>query len=177
MNRGSDEPDREREHVSGNADSQDLARHVPRRLTLEEQQRGLEAFAELERLGAELQVRRGGVPFSNSGDLLNEIRDERTRQLEQATGREDETRAAAAPGIQNGPDVPPRLTPEEQQRALRIVEELTQMHAEMLARRGGKPFPNSWELINEERDKRTRQLEQALGRGDDDENASQRVKP
>ena len=50
------------------------------------------------------------------------------------------------------------LTEEEQQKALAIVAELQRLRAEMLARRRGVPFPDSWELINEERERRSRQL-------------------
>lgn len=52
-------------------------------LTLEEQQRGLLALAELDRLSAAIAARRGTLS-PESWELLNESRDERTRDLGQA---------------------------------------------------------------------------------------------
>ena len=52
----------------------------------------------------------------------------------------------------------PKLTPEQQRQGLEAVERARKSQAEMLARRGGKPFTPSWELLNEARDERTRQL-------------------
>jgi excisionase family DNA binding protein len=51
-----------------------------------------------------------------------------------------------------------RLTPEEQRRGLAALEEAQQISKQIMARRGGKPFPPSWETLNELRDERTRQL-------------------
>jgi excisionase family DNA binding protein len=53
---------------------------------------------------------------------------------------------------------PRRLTPEEQQQALEIMDRIQQRAKEIQARRGGKLFPPSWITINEQRDERTRQL-------------------
>ncbi len=53
---------------------------------------------------------------------------------------------------------PRRLTPEEQQNALEVMDRIQQRANEILARRGGKLFPPSWITINEQRDERTRQL-------------------
>jgi hypothetical protein len=52
----------------------------------------------------------------------------------------------------------PKLTPEEQRQALEAMEAASKLRAEMLAKRRGKPFSSSWELLNEARDERTRQL-------------------
>ena len=52
--------------------------------------------------------------------------------------------------------IPRRLTAEEQARGLAVVENLKRLHQEMLAERNGVPFSPSWELINEERDRRSR---------------------
>jgi len=52
----------------------------------------------------------------------------------------------------------PKLTPEEQRRGLEAIERSRRLQAEMLARRGGKLFSPSWELLNEARDERNRQL-------------------
>ncbi len=149
----------------------DLQRKLPP-ITPDRRRQGLEAVAQARRRHAEILALRGGVPYSNSGNLLNEWRDEQSRQSEPVSGDDDGREGMATRDVSSAPFVPLRLTSEEQQRTLRIVNELKQMHAEMLARRGGKPFPNSWELINEEREKRTRQLEQVSGRGDDEEHAS-----
>ena len=49
-------------------------------LTKEEQQRGLRALAELERLSAEIAARHGELTLE-SWELINQSRDERTRDL------------------------------------------------------------------------------------------------
>lgn len=51
-----------------------------------------------------------------------------------------------------------RLTPEEKQRGLAALERMTALSDEIMAERGGKPFSPSWELLNEARDERSRQL-------------------
>jgi excisionase family DNA binding protein len=51
-----------------------------------------------------------------------------------------------------------RMTPEEQQRGLAALEHARRLNEEILAERGGKPFSPSWEILNELRDERTRQL-------------------
>jgi excisionase family DNA binding protein len=53
---------------------------------------------------------------------------------------------------------PRRLTPEEQQQALELMDRIQQRAKEIRARRGGKLFPPAWITINEQRDERTRQL-------------------
>ena len=52
----------------------------------------------------------------------------------------------------------PRLSPEEQQQAVAAVEAAKRLQAEQLVKRGGVPFSPSWEIINELRDERSRQL-------------------
>jgi hypothetical protein len=52
----------------------------------------------------------------------------------------------------------PRLTPEEQQQALAALERAQRHAAELLKHRGDQPVPQAWELLNEARDERTRQL-------------------
>jgi hypothetical protein len=52
-----------------------------RMLTMQERQRGLDALGRLEELDRELLRQRCGLPFSDSGQLLNEVRDQRTREL------------------------------------------------------------------------------------------------
>ena len=54
---------------------------VPRRLTPEEQARGLAAVQRLRDLQAQMLRERGGELFPSSSVLINEMRDERTRQL------------------------------------------------------------------------------------------------
>ena len=56
------------------------------------------------------------------------------------------------------PIVGRRLTPEEKQHALEVMDRARQRAEEIQARRGGKLFPPSWITINEQRDERTRQL-------------------
>ena len=71
----------------------------------------------------------------------------------------------ARPGIEASGEMagdqtwePRRLTPEEQQQALELMDRIRQRADEITAQRGGKLFPPSWETINEMRDERTRQL-------------------
>jgi excisionase family DNA binding protein len=53
---------------------------------------------------------------------------------------------------------PRRLTPDEKQQALEVMDRIQQRAKEIQARRGGKLFPPAWITINEQRDERTRQL-------------------
>lgn len=71
----------------------------------------------------------------------------------------------ARPGIETSGKLPSnqqwkprRLTPEEQQQALELMDRIQQRAKEITARRGGKLFPPAWITINEQRDERTRQL-------------------
>ncbi len=67
----------------------------------------------------------------------------------------------ARPGVElaDGQErVPRRLTPEEVQQALEVMDRIQQRAKEITARRGGKLFPPAWITINEQRDERTRQL-------------------
>ncbi|MGI8554094.1 MAG: hypothetical protein ACR2PL_25410 [Dehalococcoidia bacterium] len=54
------------------------------------------------------------------------------------------------------------LTEEEKQRALVAVEQARRRHSDQLTERGGRPYPPSWELLNELRDERTLQLEEPM---------------
>ena len=56
------------------------------------------------------------------------------------------------------PVVRRRLTPEERQRGLEAMDRAEELSRRTLAERGGKLFSPSWEIINEQRDERTRQL-------------------
>jgi excisionase family DNA binding protein len=58
----------------------------------------------------------------------------------------------------DGSLVIPPMTPEEQRQALAAIERSRKRQAEMLAERGGVPFSPSWELLNEARDQRSRDL-------------------
>ena len=49
-------------------------------------------------------------------------------------------------------------TAEQRRQALAAVAAAKRLQDELLERRGGKPFSPSWELLNEARDERTRQL-------------------
>ena len=51
-----------------------------------------------------------------------------------------------------------RMTPEEQERGLRALEELERYSDELLAERQGRLFEPSWKLLEEAREERTRQL-------------------
>jgi hypothetical protein len=56
------------------------------------------------------------------------------------------------------PLVIPKLTPEQQRQGLAAVARAKKRQAEMLAKRGGKLFSPSWELLDEARDERAREL-------------------
>jgi excisionase family DNA binding protein len=60
--------------------------------------------------------------------------------------------------VADEPIVGRRLTPEEKQHALEVMDRVQQRAKEIQARRGGKLFPPAWITINEQRDERTRQL-------------------
>ena len=53
-----------------------------------------------------------------------------------------------------------RLTPEEQEKRLQAIERARQERAEDMKRRGGRPWIPSWELLDESREQRTRDLMQ-----------------
>jgi hypothetical protein len=55
--------------------------HLSRPLTEQEQGQALAAFVAAERFSAELLERQGGQPFTDSTEILREIRQERTRRL------------------------------------------------------------------------------------------------
>ena len=56
-----------------------------------------------------------------------------------------------------------KLTPEEKQRGLEALERAQRHRKELLAQRGGEPFPDSLEIIHQMREERDRQLMEALG--------------
>ena len=56
------------------------------------------------------------------------------------------------------------LTEEQKQQALQALKEAKMLRAEMLAKRGGKLFSDSTEIIREQREERAAQLERAAGR-------------
>jgi len=55
--------------------------------------------------------------------------------------------------------VSPKLTPEQQRQGLAALAAARKLQAELLAERGGELFSPSWEIINELRDERSRQLQ------------------
>ena len=69
-------------------------------------------------------------------------------------GVRERTERRAGGGIDRSP-----LSAEERERGLHALAELEALQAEMLAERDGRPFsPPNWQLIDEARDERTRQL-------------------
>lgn len=52
----------------------------------------------------------------------------------------------------------PKLTSEDIRQGLQAPERAVRHDNEILVRRGGKPFPASWHILNEMRDERTRQF-------------------
>jgi excisionase family DNA binding protein len=63
------------------ADERTPEHPISRQLTPEEQQRGLAALAHAEALSQEIIARRGGKFFSPGWEILDQLRDERGRQL------------------------------------------------------------------------------------------------
>ena len=55
-----------------------------------------------------------------------------------------------------------RLTDEERDRGLRAIARIDELRHELFVKHGEKLFPPSWELINEMRDERTRELMRAV---------------
>ena len=76
---------------------------------------------------------------------MDERYDEQTRSLSNLRGVGDDQGGALTPAVHLTSAVPTHLTPEDQPWTLRMVDEPKQMRAEMLARRGAKPYPNSWD--------------------------------
>jgi excisionase family DNA binding protein len=56
---------------------------VPK-LTPEQKRRALEALEQAQQLAKEILARRGGVPFSDTVEIIHEMREERDRQLLEA---------------------------------------------------------------------------------------------
>lgn len=50
------------------------------------------------------------------------------------------------------------LTPSQRAHRLAVIEDLRRFQARLLAERGGKPFEESWKIIDEMRQERTKQL-------------------
>lgn len=77
--------------------------------------------------------------YEVSGIAEQEERDHRIMQAWKESGRRDQT-------------------PEERAAEWRIIQAMFAEADEDLVRRGGRPYPNSWQMINEMRDERTRAL-------------------
>lgn len=71
---------------------EEVLERLKRPKTKEEIERGLAAAEHAARLAAEITKRRGGALLSSSWELVDEVRDERTRQLEEISDQyEDDT--------------------------------------------------------------------------------------
>jgi len=81
-------------------------------------------------------------------DLARLIRPARNPEQERATVADQERERLSRP-----------LTEAERQQALAALKAAERLRAEMLAQRGGKPFSDSAEILNELRDQRSRDLE------------------
>jgi len=64
-----------------NAHECDIA-YALRPMTEQERQRGLAVLEELAALREQMLARRGGQPFSSSVEIIREMREERSRQLD-----------------------------------------------------------------------------------------------
>jgi excisionase family DNA binding protein len=78
------------------------------------------------------------------------------KTLPGAEGAEVSTVKESHPIHTTLPVAPP--TEEEVRERLAAMEEAKELRAQMLARRGGKPFSPSWEIIREAREERSRRL-------------------
>jgi len=70
---------------------------------------------------------------------------------------QERARAELEAAIARRAEIPP-LTPEERERGLRAMQEAKALGERILRERNGVPFSPSWEIINEFRDERSRQL-------------------
>jgi excisionase family DNA binding protein len=100
-------------------------------------------------------IREGDVPAYRIGRRRVALKRDDLSNLITAAGSAVETSTKVASDQKWEPR---RLTPEEQQQALEVMDRARRHAAETTARRGGKLFPPSWITINEQRDERTRQL-------------------
>jgi excisionase family DNA binding protein len=100
-------------------------------------------------------IREGDVPAHRIGRRRIALRRADLARLITPARPAAETKINAAV---DDPVVGRRLTPEEVQQALQIMDRIQQRAKEIQARRGGKLFPPAWITINEQRDERTRQL-------------------
>ena len=127
--------------------------------TPEERDPGLAIVEEIEEPQADGPVRRGGRPFPDSWELINEARDARSRHLDRAVRGDVADDDESPQAIHIHTDyVPRRLSEEEQRRGLEAFARLQRFGEEILARHGGEPFPSAWEIINAQRDQRSRDL-------------------
>jgi excisionase family DNA binding protein len=83
-------------------------------------------------------------------DLVRQVTPRSTRAGQRERMAKTDQRLVIAP-----------LTREDQRRGLQALAELERLGA-VIAARHGKLIPESWELINRSRDKRTRELMQAI---------------
>lgn len=139
-------------------------RPVHRRLAPEEVERRLAALDRAREVSKQIRARQeaSGIMTPESWELINEGRDERTRQL---MGEDDPEFDAfdigpVAAMIVHSPDRPVRrpLTPDEQQGMLAALERAKRTSARIQERSGVDVFPPSWPIIAEMRAERTRQL-------------------
>jgi excisionase family DNA binding protein len=66
--------------------------------------------------------------------------------------------ASAPPAPRPGTRNEPAMSPRDREQALAAIEAARAFQAEVLARRGGEPLGPSWELIDEAREARSREL-------------------
>ena len=100
-------------------------------------------------------IREGDVPAHRIGRRRVALRRADLARLITPARPAAETKSNVAV---DDPIVGRRLTPEEKQHALEVMDRIQQRAKEIQARRGGKLFPPAWITINEQRDERTRQL-------------------
>lgn len=148
---------------------QSTDRFPHRHLTDDERTQGLAAMERATTLTNEVKARQvaSGIMSPESWELINEGRDERTRQLMGEIDPEfdDFDIGPIAGMIVHSPDRPVRrlLTADEQHRMMAALARARRTSARIQERSGIDFFPPSWPLIAEMRDERTRQLA-----GDDD---------
>lgn len=101
-------------------------------------------------------LKQGRLPACHVGPRAVRIR---RGDLEQVMTPLPRPAAPAAPTQLPGlvPAIRP-LTEEERQRGLRMIEESRKLRARMRARNGGKPLAESWPMINEAREERSKQI-------------------
>lgn len=101
-------------------------------------------------------MRQGALPAYRVGQRRVALKRADVARLITPAQRNQEKGGAVS---HNEQEVGPKLTPEQQRQGLAAMAEARRLREEIRNERGGQLFSPSWEIINELRDERSRQLE------------------